>query len=291
MFNHPAEVLQLLALFPNLSALDMNVFIFDPFGTELPGHSTLSMGSGNAIHIQKLHIDGANPAMPQLLHGLLNSPFVLLPREVSITGSGPCDCNSVMRLLYETRSVIEILHLGFIISTRMEKLLEEINVAEYPNLRIFELEYAYEVWELDLPGIGHFRTEAGDICHLPLFLSGLPESMEELVFRFNIPKKVTNGVLSIHWDFTNWDMLDCVFTELHTRIPALRITFYFVIASSHPIGLLATTPQGLPDIAGALGQRLRGAFARNMHIRITCSDSSNTAAIPEPVMLSPPQSD
>ena len=173
--------------------------------------------------------------------------------------------------------------------------MEKINISGYSNLRTFELEYVYEVWEVDLPGIGHIRTEAGDIHHLPVFLSGLPVSMEELIFRFKVPKKVTDGVLSIHWDFTDWDVLDCVFTELHTRIPALRITFYFGIASPRPIGagLPVTTPEGLPDIAGSLGERLRWALTCGMHIRIACFDSSNynTVVIPEPVMLLLPQSD
>ena len=142
-------------------------------------------------------------------------------------------------------------------------MLKSIDISGFPNLRILELEYEYMLVEGDLPGLSHFRSETSDIRHLPIFLRGLPESTEKLIFHFKTPTRVVDGVSSVYWDFTDWDMLDRVLAKLHARVPALRATFHFRVTSVNPLGPPLENPGALPDVAGDLKTRLHRTVARD----------------------------
>lgn len=121
MFNSPSEVLQLLALFPNLKDLKMQAVICDPFGTDLPERgSPQGWSTSSPIRIEKLTIDGGIHVAPRLLDGLFSPPFTLTLRDLSISGGGTCDLNTVVRLLNKVRSTIEIIRLDFSMLARME---------------------------------------------------------------------------------------------------------------------------------------------------------------------------
>lgn len=282
MFNSPSEVMQLLAQFPNLESLKMEGVVFDPFGTELPACGTPGNTSASGpIRIQKLALDGGSREAARVVHGLLNPPFSMALQEISVYSTGTCDCNTVARLLYAMRSTLEIIRLNFSLSAGMQSesspchlcskyteitsrctgLLETIDLSKFPKLRVFELEYEYLLVEADLPGFGAFRSETPDIRHLPVFLRALPESTEELIFRFQTQKRVTSGVPSVYWDFTDWDMLDRVLVALHARVPSLRATFHFKVTPTNPLGPLVKTPASTPDVAGGLETRLRRTLA------------------------------